>query len=230
MFIRFAFVLIVFCAAPTHAENDVFVPFPANMEIMQKFEISNSTDNILKLGKIRTSCTCIEAKCMKHKLQPGEATVLNVTLKANSQSGPFSHAVYVETDNPRQRFMKFVIKGNAIPLLNVSPAPKRYIGALQAGARHEYRYEIVPTSPHDKIDLELVRAALPRGTDICLEKKADKFLLMVSIVPQGSQKAVSVSFAVKIKEPKGWGDIQFALNGRIQDSLSMQQEKETKSP
>ena len=34
----------------------------------------------------------------------------------DSNTPPFTHTIYVETDNPKHRFMRFVIKGNAIPL------------------------------------------------------------------------------------------------------------------
>ena len=184
----------------------------------------------MHLKKIRTSCTCADVKYLKSELQPGESTELIVTLKANSLSGPFSHTIYVETDNPKQRFMRFVIKGNAIPLLKVSPEPVRYIGTLQAGKKYEYKYELIPTDPKEKISLELIHSKLPVGTDIKLEKQIDKFLLTVTITPQKDQKSTNLNFAVKIKEPKDWSDIKFTLNGRIQSSQSEQPKPEKTTP
>ena len=110
-----------------------------NRTCSYKVSIKNSTDKIIGLKNIRTSCTCADVKYLKSELLPGESTELIVTLKANSLSGPFTHTIYVETDNPKQRFMRFVIKGNAIPLLKVSPEPVRYIGTLQAGKKYEYK-------------------------------------------------------------------------------------------
>ena len=49
------------------------------------------------------------------------------------QNGNTPNAVYL-------RFMRFVIKGNAIPLLKVSPEPVRYIGTLQAGKKYEHKH------------------------------------------------------------------------------------------
>jgi len=194
------------------------------------FEVKNIFSTTIHLKKIRTSCTCADVRYLKSELQPGESTELIVTLKANSLSGPFSHTIYVETDNPKQRFMRFVIKGNAIPLLKVFPEPVRYIGTLQAGKKYEYKYELVPTNPKEKISLELIHPKLPVGTDIKLEKQIDKFLLTVSITPQKEQKSISLNFAVKIKEPKDWADIKFTLNGRIQSSQSEQPKPEKTTP
>jgi hypothetical protein len=126
--------------------------------------------------------------------------------------------------------MRFVIKGNAIPLLNVSPEPVRYIGTLQAGKKYEYKYELVPTNSKEKISLELNPPKLSDGTNIKLEKKTDKFLLTVTITPQKDQKTISLNFAVKIKEPKDWADIKFTLNGRIQSSQSKQPKPEKTTP
>ena len=216
------FISVLICIITVHAQNNIFLFFHSNQKFKSKYFIKNSFNKVLILGKIRTSCTCADVKYLKSELQPGESTELIVTLKANSLSGPFSHTIYVETDNPKQRFMRFVIKGNAIPLLKVSPDPVQYIGTLQVGKTYEYKYELVPTNPKENISLELIKTKLPDGTDIKLEKQDGKFLLTVTITPQKDQKSISLNFAVKIKEPKDWADIKFTLNGRIQSSQSTQ--------
>ena len=225
LFLLFLIVCDCFCK-----ELVAHIIFSTNQDFLRKYEIKNASDTVVRLGKIRTSCTCADVKYLKSELQPGESTELIVTLKANSLSGPFTHTIYVETDNPKQRFMRFVIKGNAIPLLKVSPEPVRYIGTLQAGKKYEYKYELVPTNPKEEISLELLHSKLPAGTNIKLEKKTDKFLLTASITPQKDQKSISLNFAVKIKEPKDWADIKFTLNGRIQSSQSEQPKPEKITP
>ena len=214
---QFVFGLLILLSSTLQAEVIVEASFPANREMRYGYAIANSTDAGVKIIGIRASCSCIEAECGKNELRPGESTELTVTLKANSQSGPFSHSVYVETDSPRERFRKFVVKGNAVPLLNVSPAPRRDLGKLQAGERYEFRHELAPTSPGDRISLELVRPSLPSGTDIRLERQDGKFVLTVVVVPPIGQDKIRLDFSVRILEPAGWPDIRFALTGRIRD-------------
>ncbi|MBO7327714.1 MAG: DUF1573 domain-containing protein [Lentisphaeria bacterium] len=223
---------LILCSICSKAcgDSDKLFSYSANTTYSYVFELKNSEEHRVKLNNIRTSCACADVKYLKSELQPGESTELIVTLKANSLSGPFTHTIYVETDNPKQRFMRFVIKGNAIPLLKVSPAPVRYIGTLQTGKKYEYKYELIPTEPKEKISLELIHSKLPVGTDIKLEKQIDKFLLTVTITPQKDQKSISLNFAVKIKEPKDWSDIKFTLNGRIQSSQSTQPKPEKITP
>lgn len=96
----FLIALSLFCEVFVLAQNNVF-GFPSTQEFKNKYIIKNSSAKIMKLGKIRTSCTCADVKYLKSKLQPGESTELIVTLKANSLSGPFTHTIYVETDNPK---------------------------------------------------------------------------------------------------------------------------------
>ena len=223
---------VIFCRIcfEAYGDSDKLIRNSANAPQRYIFELKNLEKHRIKLNNIRTSCTCADVKYLKSELLPGESTELIVTLKANSLSGPFTHTIYVETDNPKQRFMRFVIKGNAIPLLKVSSEPVRYIGTLQAGKKYEYKYELVPTNPKEKISLELIHSKLPVGTDIKLEKQIDKFLLTVTITPQKDQKSISLNFAVKIKEPKDWSDIKFTLNGRIQSSQSEQPKPEKITP
>ena len=204
--------------------------FAANQTIQHKIPIENISDKILYLQKIRTSCTCADVKYLKAKLLPGESTALNITLKANSLSGPFTHTIYVETDNPKQRFMRFLLNGVAVPLLKISPDRQLYIGTLQASKNYTYKYELVPTNPRENIFLELIHPKLPDGTNIKLAKQENKFLLTVSITPQKEQGSISLNFAVKIKAPKDWADIKFTINGRIQSNQSDQPKPEKTTP
>ena len=204
--------------------------FAANQTIQQRIPIENISDKILYLQKIRTSCTCADVKYLKAKLLPGESTALNITLKANSLSGAFTHTIYVETDNSKQRFIRFLLNGIATPLLKISPDRQLYVGTLQADKKYEYKYELIPTNPKEKISLELIQSKLPDGTNIRLEKQEGKFMLTVSVTPQKDQKSISLNFAVKIREPKDWADIKFTLNGRIQNSQSEQPTPEKTTP
>ena len=212
----------ILCSAVVGAQNGNLMVFPANKEVEQRYTILNSSNDVMRLGKIRTSCTCADVKYLKAELPPGESTELIVTLKTNTLSGSFTHTVYVETDHPQQRFMRFVIKGNAIPLLKVSPEPVRYIGTLTPGEKYEYHYELVPSDPQEKVSLDLIppELPLPGGAEVKLERQDNKYLLTAVILPRPDQRAVSINFSVKIKEPKNWADIKFSLNGRIQNSRS----------
>ena len=228
---RIIIFLLVFFSFMLYGDTIVDIgTFAANQTIQHKIPIENISDKILYLQKIRTSCTCADVKYLKAQLLPGESTALNITLKANSLSGPFTHTIYVETDNPKQRFMRFLLNGIAVPLLKISPERQLYIGTLQAGKKYEYKYELIPTDPPKKISLELIHPKFPTGVDIKLEKQVDKYLLTVTITPQKDQKSISLNFAVKIKEPKDWADIKFTLNGRIQSSQSTQPKPEKTTP
>ena len=156
VFVLIQFTLEVLLSGVLQAGGPDDPSFSANREMRYRYAVANPTDGVVRILGVRTSCGCVEAECGKRELRPGETTELTVTLKANSQSGAFAHSVYVETDNPRERFRKFVVKGNAVPLLNVSPAPRRNLGDLQAGERYEFRHELTPTSPGEMISLATI--------------------------------------------------------------------------
>lgn len=194
--------------------------FPANEMQKHVFVIKNGTQNMLHLGKIRTNCTCTEAKYNKAELRPGESTSLTVKLKANSIVGRFCHGIYVETDNPKQRFMRFVVSGSAEPLFKISPEPMLYVGCLIPGKVYKYCYDLIPNNYNKRIELALVHQRLPDGVNIKLKKDESKYRILIVIIPRPStcNNTVCVKFAVKISEPAGWADLNFAIIGKTQSS------------
>ena len=85
------FLVSLFCGL--NARDIGLIKHLFNQDTKSRYIIQNSSKAIMKLGKIRTSCTCADVKYLKSELQPGESTELIVTLKANSLSGPFTHTI-----------------------------------------------------------------------------------------------------------------------------------------
>lgn len=100
----------IFSCIGLYAEAFDLRTFAANKHQKHAFALKNDSKKMLRLKNIRTNCTCTNIKYLKSESLPDEFTELIVILNANSFPGLFTHSIYVETDSPRQRFMRFVIK------------------------------------------------------------------------------------------------------------------------
>lgn len=64
LFLLFLIVCDCFCK-----ELVAHIIFSTNQDFLRKYEIKNASDTVVRLGKIRTSCTCADVKYLKSELQ-----------------------------------------------------------------------------------------------------------------------------------------------------------------
>ena len=70
--------------------------FPAWKAQAQTFTIRNIGESTVNLLRVRSSCSCLAADFQPCALASGQETSLTVTIAANSVSGDFSKAVFLE--------------------------------------------------------------------------------------------------------------------------------------
>ena len=80
--------------------------FPAWKAQAQTFAVRNTSESAVNLLRVRSSCSCLAADFQPCTLEAGKETALTVTIPANSVSGNFSKAVFLETDVPGQEFLR----------------------------------------------------------------------------------------------------------------------------
>ncbi|WP_176014490.1 DUF1573 domain-containing protein [Victivallis sp. Marseille-Q1083] len=190
-------------AAIASASHD-FGEFPANLEKRYAFTITNQGDDELQLGKIRSTCGCLAGKLSKTRLAPGDSAELPVVVKANSVSGEFSKVLYLETNDPSQRFLRFLVRGQARPLLNITPAPFHYAGQLETGQTYRYRFILTAVQPEVKLELQSQIYAGADGKAELRPLAARRFELLLSVTPQPAETSLDATVTVKIVEPAGW--------------------------
>ncbi len=72
--------------------------FPAWKSQSKIFTIRNTGESTVNLLRVRSSCSCLAADFQPCTLEAGQETSLTVTIPANSVSGDFSKAVFLEGD------------------------------------------------------------------------------------------------------------------------------------
>ncbi len=75
-------------------------PTPEKTVFTGIFKLSNTGNEPLKFGHIRTSCGCTNARVVKQELQPGESTELLADLNIAGRFGRLRYSVYVSSNAP----------------------------------------------------------------------------------------------------------------------------------
>ena len=99
-----------------------FGRYPAKNSKEAVFKIVNKGGTLLKIVRIRKTCTCIEVSCEKKQLEPEESAELRAVVAANSIYGHYSKTIYVETNDPEKRFLCLTVSGEATTIENADPA------------------------------------------------------------------------------------------------------------
>lgn len=191
-----------------------FGSFPANAKQSGTFKILNKGDGPLKIINIRKTCGCSSVKMDKEEIKPGDSSTLTVEVLPDSISGPFSKNIYVESNDPKQRFLQLNFTGKSIPLLTVYPKNFLYMGTLTAGKEYEYKFRI--ETRQDGVKLETSSPKTNQAVGVALiQDSPQQFTLTVKVTPQQKSAMLSIEFEVKVIEPSGWKPIQIKLQGRV---------------
>ena len=190
-----------------------FGTFPANARQSGTFKILNKGDAPLKIINIRKTCGCSAVKVDKQEIKPDDSAILTAEVLPDSISGPFSKNLYVESNDPKQRFLQLNFTGRAIPLLTVYPKNFLYMGTLTAGKEYEYKFRI--NTEQDGVKLEPGTPKANFKADIKLAQDSPRqFTLTVKATPQQKNEMLSIELELKVLEPSGWKPLPVKLQGR----------------
>ncbi|MBQ4481420.1 MAG: DUF1573 domain-containing protein [Victivallales bacterium] len=163
--------------------------FPAWKTQAQTFTVGNTGESTVNLLRVRSSCSCLAADFRPCALEAGQETSLTVTIPANSVSGDFSEAVFLETDAPGQEFLKLTVSGTAIPAVEVQPKREVYLGRLEAGKERVCVFHLIPASP--EMSLRLLPEAPDCASQSELVQEDDgTYRLELHIRPDASHRFV----------------------------------------
>jgi hypothetical protein len=219
-------IFLLFSLAALQAANPViavdgkdtldFGTFPANVKQSGIFKIQNKGDAVLKIGGIRKTCGCSIVKIEKEEIPPGGSSALTAEILTESISGLFSKNIYVESNDPKQRFLQLNFTGKAVPLLTVYPKPYLYIGALATGKTYEYKFRI--ESSRDGVKMaEVIVKSEDKTEAKLLQETPHQFTLSVKTSPHRKNTPLSIEIEIQVLEPSGWKPLLFKLQGRTAD-------------
>jgi uncharacterized cupredoxin-like copper-binding protein len=83
------------------------------------FTLVNNGDDILKITDVHASCGCTAAKPDKNELAPGESINIKVEFNSTGKMGKQEKWIYVKTNDPNNKELKFKLTGNVLEVSEV---------------------------------------------------------------------------------------------------------------
>lgn len=172
--------------------------FPAWDAQTQTFTVRNTGESAVNLLRVRSSCSCLAADFQPCTLEAGQETAVAATIAANSVSGNFSKAVFLETDVPGQEFLKLTVTGTAIPAVEVQPKREDYLGRLQSDEERVCVFRLIPASP--EMSLRLLPADAPdcASQSELVQENDGTYRLELHVQPDASRRFVLIQRQIAI--------------------------------
>jgi len=192
--------------------NIDFGAYPANEKKTAVFVLKNRGDSSLNIIMIRKTCACSEVKTSKNKLEGDEEATIEITVLPESIAGLYSKNIYVETDDPKNRFTALTVSGKAVPLFTVKPSEKLYAGMLVPGQIWKTSLLIETdekTLQLGEIKIEgyplkaIFKKLVPGKYELDIELKAEKIGMINSIV------------RIPVSKPAGWKAREIVIFGKV---------------
>lgn len=193
--------------------NADFGTYPANQAKEHVFTLKNTGDQPLKIINIRTTCGCSETRLDKDELAPGSTAKLTAVIKAGSIAGPYSKNVFVESNDPKQRFLMLLFNGNAIPLVTVKPQDKIYAGTLPVNQQWKQEFLLDATQSGVVFGNAEIRGM--SGADATLVPVGkQQFKLAVTLKASSKPGVFNLQVLLPVKNPTGWKPVEIMISGR----------------
>jgi|CZKP01.1.fsa_nt_gi hypothetical protein len=115
------------------------------------FALVNNGGDILKITDVHASCGCTAVKPDKNELAPGESINIKVEFNSAGKNGKQEKFIYVKTNDPNNKELKFKFTGNVLDISGVKDsllAPQLYFsetlhdfGTVKEGQVVEYTFK-----------------------------------------------------------------------------------------
>ncbi|MBN1676274.1 MAG: DUF1573 domain-containing protein [Kiritimatiellae bacterium] len=193
--------------------------YRAREEKAVSFTLRNAGDGLLDIRRLRKSCGCATAHAGRTALQPGESTEVRVTIAANSIFGEYEERVYVESSDPRRRFTKLIVKGDAVQLVKLEPAcPDNTVNlrwlALNEASCHELT--LVGSVPGLRLGEPAVSGAEGVGVELASLPGADaRYGLRVLLAPCSIPGPFSCQVTIPVLVPANEAPVTIEFMGEL---------------
>ena len=127
---------------------------PRGTTLTHQFKLNNPTNAPLHVANLRTSCGCATAAIGKEEIQPGESTIILVTIDTRKYSGPRKFTIHVLIDRPFVEEVRLMLDAISRDDVMLTPGQLAF-GRVKRG-----------TAPKSAVSIEYQGAANWKITDI----------------------------------------------------------------
>jgi len=178
--------------------------------------LQNTGDEELVLRRARKTCGCFRIPEHKTRLSPGETGSFTIEVIPDSVYHSFRKYVFLESNDPEQKTVRFTIKGNAVPLVGITPHPKCGLGILQPDMKWERVFVLEPNEEDTVLGAPQVEGSQPVEARLDLRHDAPNqwFLTVTGKAVEGSSR-FTCKVTIPVEKPEGCKDLVVVLSGKV---------------
>jgi len=192
-----------------------FGKYPGNEDKQGEFAIVNQGDGVLEIKRIRKPCgACVVTKLPKKTLAPQEKMIIVLGINGSEIRGNYQRRFFLESNDPKMRFLGLTLKGNAEPIILVKPKTILYGGRLTVGKAWEYAFTL---EPYQRKAVELGKPIIQFNYPVKAEIRPDagNYKLILSLTPDKAKGDLRGKLLLPILKPTGWKNIEIRVHAKI---------------
>jgi hypothetical protein len=193
-----------------------FGNYPAKEEREFVFEIKNSGADVLKIIGVNKTCgACAEIKVSEREIAPGKTAELKLLLVPGALSGPYTKNFFVETNDPKQRFIMFTFSGNAVPVAEIRPSNLIYLGKITAGTLCRREFLIAPVGEGTLFGEPAAECNYP--VEVSSSRGEKGLGIVFDFTPEKDIGQVKCEIKIPVLKPEGWPPLEILISAAVMD-------------
>jgi len=197
-----------------------FGKYPASEQKNASFVIRNDGDEVLRIVKVRKTCGCSSADADCTEVKSGQTCSIHVSIHADSVAGQYAKNVYVESSDPTKRFLRLVVKGDAVQLVEVIPKSQMYAGRLPLNEEWQQTFELKEHLGQVTYGTAVVESGYPVDVQLTPRTGTNAFRsLAVTLRPPATSGDWRCSITVPVLEPPSVKPIEVKITAKIGKAL-----------
>ncbi len=178
------------------------------------FTIINTGNEVLVIKGISKTCGgCVKISVSEKEIAPGKTTEVNLKLSPGTLSGPYSKNFFIETNDPKQRFLMFAFSGTAVPFAETRPSNLIYLGRIGPRSLCRREFQVIPNEKGAEFGEPKVECGYPVEVKSSSNEKG--LSIFFGFTPGKNLGDMKCTIKIPVLTPSGWPPLEIIISATI---------------
>ena len=178
------------------------------------FVIRNTGDETLVIKGVNKTCGgCVEISVSGKEIVPGRTAEIKVKLVPGTLSGPYSKNFFIETNDPKQRFVMFTFGGTSVPVAEIRPSNLMYMGKIDPGTACKREFLIVPAEKGAEFGEPV--AECNQKVTVTSSTGEKGVGVVFEFTPEKNIGDMKCKIKIPVLKPEGWPPLEIIVSATI---------------
>ncbi|MFA6569277.1 MAG: DUF1573 domain-containing protein [Victivallales bacterium] len=185
---------------------------------MCSFVIENTGDEPLAIKGVNKTCGgCVEISVSEKEISPGKTAEIKLKLVPGTLSGPYTKNFFVETNDPKQRFVMFTFSGTSVPFAEIKPSNLMYMGKMKVGTSCRREFLVVPTEKGTEFGKPEAECGYP--VEVSSSSNEKGLSVFFGFIPEKNLGDMKCRIKIPVLKPEGWPPLEILISATIADPV-----------